>query len=199
MKTIGITGGIGSGKSTVTDFLREKGYPVIDADAAAREIVKPGSPVLMELADEFGEVILMPDGSLNRKELAAQAFSCKKKKIALDRITHGAILSSIKNELQRIKAQGDASLIFVDAALMVETGLYQFMDEIWLIKADEKIRINRVMTRDRVEQSHVLERMKFQLSDEKKSEYASRVIDNSKTKSELYQELERILELYEAV
>ena len=112
---------------------------------------------------------------------------------------HGAILSSIKNELQRIKAQGDASLIFVDAALMVETGLYQFMDEIWLIKADEKIRINRVMTRDRVEQSHVLERMKFQLSDEKKSEYASRVIDNSKTKSELYQELERILELYEAV
>lgn len=199
MKTIGITGGIGSGKSTVTDFLRQKGYPVIDADEAAREIVKPGSRVLMELADEFGEGILLPDGSLNRKELAAQAFSCKKKKIALDRITHGAILASIKGNIEQLKCQGNTTLVFVDAALMVETGLHQFMDEIWLITADEKIRINRVMTRDMVAKNHVMERMKFQLSDEEKSEYASRVIDNSKTKNELYRELERILEAYEAV
>ena len=119
MKIIGLTGGIGSGKTTVTDFLKRKGYQVIDADVIAREIVEIGSDVLSELVSHFGESILQPDGSLNRQKLAELAFENSAQKDILDRITHGAIIETISSQIKSIQLQQKPSLVFVDAALLI--------------------------------------------------------------------------------
>lgn len=197
MKTIGITGGIGSGKSTVTEFLKGKNYPVIDADMIAREIVEPGSEVLAQLVSHFGGSILNPDGTLNRKALADLAFANPSEKLMLDKITHGAILDMVSKRISALKNSMKASLLFVDAALLIESGLYRQMDEVWLVTAHEALRIKRVVARDRLDAERVKKRIRMQMSDEQKSRLAYRIIDNSGTKEELYQALEKILREYE--
>lgn len=197
MKTIGITGGIGSGKSTVTEFLKGKNYPVIDADMIAREIVEPGSEVLAQLVSHFGGSILNPDGTLNRKALADLAFANPSQKLMLDKITHGAILDMVSKRISALKNSMKASLLFVDAALLIESGLNRQMDEVWLVTAHEALRIKRVVARDRLDAERVKKRIRMQMSDEQKSRLAYRIIDNSGTKEELYQALEKILREYE--
>jgi len=197
MKTIGITGGIGSGKSTVTEFLKGKNYPVIDADMIAREIVEPGSEVLAQLVSHFGGSILNPDGTLNRKALADLAFANPSEKLMLDKITHGAILDMVSKRISALKNSMKASLLFVDAALLIESGLNRQMDEVWLVTAHEALRIKRVVARDRLDAERVKKRIRMQMSDEQKSRLAYRIIDNSGTKEELYQALEKILREYE--
>lgn len=199
MKIIGLTGGIGSGKTTVTEFLRRKGYHVVDADLIARKIVEPGTEVLGELVSHFGGVILQPDGSLNRKKLAELAFINTTQKGVLDRITHGAILKNILKEIKNIQTQRKPALIFVDAALLIETGLYQKMDEVWLITAHEPLRIQRIVARDSLDTKSVEQRIRAQMSDEQKARYSFRIINNSGTKVELYDTLEKILRDYETV
>ena len=199
MKIIGLTGGIGSGKTTVTDFLKKKGYQVIDADVIAREIVETGSEVLSKLVSHFGESILQPDGSLNRQKLADLAFENTAQKDVLDRITHGAIIETISSQIKSIQLQQKPSLAFVDAALLIETGLYKNMDEVWLITAQEDLRIQRVMDRDHLDADRVQQRILAQMSDEQKAHYSSRVINNSGTILELYDTIEKILRDYETV
>jgi dephospho-CoA kinase len=199
MKIIGLTGGIGSGKTTVTDFLKRKGYQVIDADVIAREIVEAGSEVLSELVSHFGESILQPDGSLNRQKLAELAFENSAEKDVLDRITHGAIFEIISSQIKSIQTNQKPPLVFVDAALLIETGLYKNMDEVWLITAREDLRIQRVMNRDHLDADRVQQRILAQMGDEQKTRYSSRVINNSGTKLELYDTIEKILRDYETV
>jgi dephospho-CoA kinase len=199
MKIIGLTGGIGSGKTTVTEFLREKGYQVVDADVIAREIVEPGTEVLGALASHFGEVILQPDGTLNRQKLAELSFVNSDQKAFLDRITHGAILDNISMQIKKIHTQQNPAFVFVDAALLVETGLYQEMDEVWLVTADESLRIQRVAARDHIDAERVQQRIRTQMSDEQKARHSFRIINNSGTKKELYETLEKILRDYETV
>lgn len=199
MKTIGITGGIGSGKSTVTEFLKSKNYPVIDADIIAREIVEPGTEVLAKLVSHFGVSILNPDGTLNRKALADLAFENSSEKSTLDKITHGAILDTVSKRISAIKSTRKETLLFVDAALLIETGLHKQMDEIWLVTAHEALRIQRVVARDRMDAERVKKRIRMQMSDDQKSRFAYRIINNSGSREELYQELEEILREYETV
>lgn len=199
MKIIGLTGGIGSGKTTVTNFLKKKGYQVIDADEIAREIVEPGTQVLSELVSHFGEAILLFDGSLNRQKLAELAFKNSAQKEVLDRITHGAIMETISEQIKSIQLQQKPKLIFVDAALLIETGLYKKMDEVWLITAQEDLRIHRVMDRDHLDADRVRKRILVQMSDEEKKGYATRIINNSDTKNKLYEKIEMILRNYETV
>jgi dephospho-CoA kinase len=199
MKIIGITGGIGSGKTTVTEFLKAKGYHVVDADMVAREIVEPGTAVLGELVSHFGESILQKDGSLNRKRLAELAFANSSEKNELDRITHGAILENITQQIEQLKMKQHTDLVFVDAALMIETGLYKKMDEVWLVTANETLRVKRVEARDRIDEAIVRQRIRSQLSDEQKARHAFRIINNSGTKEELYNIMEQILRNYETV
>jgi dephospho-CoA kinase len=199
MKIIGLTGGIGSGKTTVTEFLKGKGYRVVDADLIARKIVEPGTEILHELVSHFGDVILQPDGSLNRQKLAELSFVNTTQKAVLDRITHKAILDRILKQVEIIQAQLNPALVFVDAALLVETGLYQQMDEVWLITADEAQRIQRVVARDCLDAEHVRQRIRAQLSDEQKAVHSFRIINNSGAKKDLYDTLEKILRDYETV
>ena len=199
MKIIGITGGIGSGKTTVTDFLKEKGFQVVDADLIARKIVEPGTTILGELVSYFGDIILKPDGSLDRKKLAELAFADSIQKGVLDKITHGAILENISSQIKEIQKQLNPALVFVDAALLIETGLHQKMDEVWLITAHEKLRIQRVASRDHLDAERVKQRIQAQMSDEQKASHSFRIINNSGTKTELYDTLEKILRDYETV
>ncbi len=199
MKIIGLTGGIGSGKTTVTEFLKDKGHHVVDADVIARKIVEPGTKVLGELVSHFGKVILRPDGTLNRQKLAELSFVNPTQKAALDQITHGAILDNISKEIETIKTKHNPTIVFVDAALLVETGLYLKMDEVWLVTADEEMRIQRVADRDHIEAERVKLRIQTQMSDEQKARHSFRIINNSGTKKELYETLEKILRDYETV
>lgn len=199
MKIVGITGGIGSGKTTVTEFLKGRGYRVVDADMIARKIVEPGTQVLGELVAYFGNVILQPDGALNRQKLAELAFINPNQKGVLDRITHGAILNQIAKQIETIQTQQNPALVFVDAALLIETGLYKKMDEVWLIIAHETLRIQRVVDRDRLDTESVKQRIRNQMSDEEKARHSFRIINNSGTKEDLYDTIEKILRDYETV
>lgn len=199
MKIIGITGGIGSGKSTVTQFLREKGHHVVDADLIAREIVAPGTEVLAELVSHFGSAILQNDGSLDRKKLAELAFASPEETKQLDRITHHAIISTVQNRIDKLQKEQNPPIIFVDAALLIETGLYKSVDEVWLVTAHEALRIKRVAARDMTDVKSVKQRIRMQMTDEQKMRHAYRIINNSGTKKELYQLLDKILRNYETV
>lgn len=199
MKIIGITGGIGSGKSTVTEFLREKGYPVLDADSIARKIVKPGTKVLSELVAHFGETILQTDGSLNRERLAELAFDSPAQKELLDHITHGAILNEIANQIEQVRIHLNPTMVFVDAALLIETGLHRTMDEVWLVTAHESLRIQRVVERDRLDAERVKRRIRMQMTDDQKAQHSFRIINNSGTKNQLFETLEKILRDYETI
>lgn len=190
---IGLTGGIGSGKSTVSHFLREKGYDVIDADAIGKEIVEPGSPVLQELTDAFGKDILFADGSLNRKLLADIVFPNPEKKQRMDQIMMDRICAII---VERAKASR-TPLTFMDVPLLFEVGLDKEAEEVWVVTADTDIRIARIMKRDNTDPVRIRERMNHQMKDEEKVARADHVLDNSGSREELENNIEELLKLYE--
>ena len=196
MKTIGLTGGIGTGKSTVSRYLTTKGYKIIDADRIAREVVEPGMPALKALVEEFGPEILLEDGSLNRRELARLAFASPEGKKALDRITHGAIFARIE-ELQaqyaaEIEATADA-VIFLDVPLLFETGFDRKADLVWVVDVPDEIRVKRVVLRDGLTEEEIWARIKNQMSREEKIARADVVLDNSGTPEELYAQIDLAL------
>lgn len=196
MKVIGLTGGIGAGKSTVTDFLKQKGYTVIDADAIAHQITEKGTDTLKEIALHFGPDILREDGSLDRKKLAAIVFSDQEKKTQLEQITTVEVVNIIKKRLDYLREQGKYDIIFVDAPLLFETGADKLTDYVWLVDANLETRISRVMERDRASREAVRHRIENQMGSEEKKKLSQEIIDNSKGKEELYQQVERLLMRY---
>lgn len=193
MKIIGLTGGIGSGKSTVSNYLLQRGYPIIDADKIARQMVKPASEILSTLVDCFGKNILNQDGSLNRKHLAAIAFSSKEQKEKLDHIMLNEIVQTILREIESYDKEGK-TLIFIDAPLLFETGLDKKSHETWVVDATDEIRIERVIKRDGSTREEVLARVEKQMSREEQHKRASYVLDNSTTTEALYEQIDKLLE-----
>ena len=189
---IGITGGIGCGKSTVTNHLLDLGYNVIDCDKLAREIVEPGMPALKKLTLALGPEILNEDGTLDRGRTGDIVFNDDEKRRVLDEITHSAILE-LMNE--RLKESNDEHN-FIDAALIFETGLDKEMDMVWLVTCDNEIRKKRVMARDNLSEEMVEAKIASQMSDKKKALLASEIIDNSGTMEETYANVDRLLEKY---
>lgn len=202
MKVIGLTGGIGAGKSTVSGLLGQLGYEIVDADKIAHEITEPGSPVLTQIADAFGSHMILPDGSLDRKALAAAAFSDPAKKQRLEEITTSQVVRIVKQRLeqlkeQRPKGQAGKGLVFLDAPLLFETGADALTDQVWLVDADLEVRIQRTMERDHASRADILRRIENQMPDAEKRARAHVVIDNSKGKDELYQRVEGLLKDYD--
>jgi dephospho-CoA kinase len=148
MRVVGLTGGIGTGKSTVAGFLRESGVPVIDADQVARRVVEPGSPTLAALVEAFApDTILDAAGSLDRGAMRARIAADGSAKQTLDRITHPAIGAAIMADLADL-AQGGASVAVVEAALMVETGSYRRYSALLVVTCTPERQLQRVMRRD---------------------------------------------------
>lgn len=193
MRVIGLTGGIGTGKSTASEYLRKQGFSIIDADRISREIVEPGTLLLKELEKNFGSGIIKDDGTLERKALAAIVFSDKEKKSRLDGLMHGHILDEIERKISESQS-GEGRGIIVDAPLLFETGLEKKCDQVWLITADEKLRILRVCERDGMDPEEVRARIQNQMADEEKKERAHRIVDNSGSKEALLAQLAELIE-----
>jgi dephospho-CoA kinase len=179
MIVIGLTGGIASGKSTVSRMLTELGAEVIDADKIAREIVEPGTETLRKLVDSFGPWILNPDGTLDRKALGQEAFNNPEKLNLLNRITHPEIRRIVKERIFDIKRRCGDKIIVVDAAVLLESGMNDLVDEIWLVYVDHDTQIKRLMDRNNLTLDEAEVRIKSQMPFEEKIKYSHRVIDNS--------------------
>jgi dephospho-CoA kinase len=194
MKLIGITGCIGSGKSAVTQDLRDRGYFVVCADETARDIVKPGEPGADALRAEYGESFFLPDGSLDRRRLAAHVFGYPERVERLNSLMHPIITQSMIEN-----AQGREGLVFLDAALLIQTQMHKRVDFVWLVTARMETRIRRVMMRDALSRDEVLRRIRSQMSDDEMKQYANEVIENDGTLEELHNKVSALLSQQEYV
>lgn len=196
MNVIGLTGGIGAGKSTVSDYLLDKGYIVIDADKIARALTDKGSDTLQALTAAFGEEILFADGSLDRKKLAGIVFSDGEKRLILEEITTKEVVRIIEERLMQLQGEGCKGPVFVDAPLLFESGADKLTGAVWLVDADLDVRVARVMARDSASAEDVKRRIANQMDSEEKKARSTDIIDNSKGKELLYRQVERLLEKY---
>jgi dephospho-CoA kinase len=191
MKVIGLTGGIGSGKSTVAAILRQRGVPVMDADVIARQVTEPGQPAHDEIARTWPDVI-GGDGNIDRKKLAAIVFGDGESRKRLEAITHPRIRAALAAQTSALAAAGHP-VAFFEAALLVETGLYRDLDGLVVVTADDEPRIGRVIQRDGSTRAKVLARMAAQLPIEEKIRVADYVIDNSRSLEATTEQVLRVL------
>lgn len=184
MKKIGLTGGIGSGKSTVAYLLGEAGYQIIDADQIAREIVEPGQPALQALASEFGADILNDQGVLRRDVLATRAFVDEHRTAKLNELTHPHIIAATKRQFQELEKQGWNAAIW-DMPLLIELGLHTGMDATIVVDTDLEIRVQRLVNSRGLEEADVRARMQRQVSDLERRQAATWIVSNNGTEEEL--------------
>ena len=198
VKVVGLTGGIGTGKSTAAEYLKKKGFAHIDADQIGRDITADGSPMLLVLDGIFGPTgeygvegfdILREDGSLDRKALASIVFTDMNKKLKLDEVMFKAIIAETKR-LVEVYSQDEHVGLLIDAPLLFEAGLDKECDLVLLIVADMDVRIHRVCARDGATEQEVRNRINSQMSDEEKISRSHVVVDNSGSLEELEEQLE---------
>jgi dephospho-CoA kinase len=186
---IGLTGGIGSGKSTVAAMLGDKGAIVVDADQIARRIVQPGSPVLARLAEEFGADIVLTDGTLDRALLAERAFASERGTRHLNEITHPAIRELAEVELERGERAG--ALVVYETPLLVETGQVSMVDLVVVVDVPEEIQVSRTVVRGS-DPDDVRARMARQASRQDRIAAADHVIDNAGTTDQTRLQVDRL-------
>jgi dephospho-CoA kinase len=177
MRTIGLTGGIASGKSTVSKMLSELGAHVIDADALAREVVEPGTPALKEIARRFPGVV-GADGRLDRAQLADRIFGQEQERLALNAIVHPRVQEAYLNKAQALAKQGTEVIIY-DAALLLENGLDRKMDGVILVTVPREVQISRLIARNGLTRDEAEARIASQMPLEEKAKRATWLVDNS--------------------
>lgn len=196
-KIIGLTGGIGTGKSTVSKIIMEKGFPLIDADLIAREVVEIGEPAYTMIIEVFGDSILNTDGSIDRKKLGHIVFSDTELRLKLNNIVHPQIYKKIKEKLLYYSKNND--IIFLDIPLLIE-GLEKsskfgiVFDEIWVVYADRETQIRRIIERDRTDYESATRRVDAQLPIDEKLKFADVVISNTGDLEELVSNVDKAIE-----
>ena len=190
---IGLTGGIATGKSTATAFLREAGIPVIDADEVARAVVEPGQPALAELAAAFGPSILLPGGSLDRKRLGDLVFGDAAARQRLNAITHPYIHQAIGVQTEALAATG-TQFIVLDVPLLFESGMDRDVDRVWVVAASAAQQLARLMERDALSEAEARRRIESQMPLADKIRRADAVIDNSGSREATRTRLRYLLE-----
>jgi len=185
---VGLTGGIGSGKSTVADLLRARGAVIIDADAIAREVVEPGMPALAALVERFGEEILRPDGTLDRPALARIAFVDDESRRALEAITHPAIGEEF---LRRVAAAEPGTVVVHDVPLLVESKRGFDYGAVIVVEAPVEVRLGRLEARG-VPREDAKARMAAQATDEERRAIATWVLDNAGDVAALERQVDEI-------
>ena len=178
MKKVGLTGGIGSGKSTVARMLGRAGFAVVDADQIARDIMEPGSPVLDEVTAEFGADLIGADGALNRGELARRAFATTEDTMRLNSITHPVIRAESERRFAAAEEAGEQAAIY-DMPLLVDLGLHKDMDLTVVVDVDKDERIRRLVAKRGLDESDARARMAQQIDDAARLAAADVVIDNN--------------------
>lgn len=191
---IGLTGGIASGKSLAAEELKQLGAHLIDADEIAHEVVKPAFPAYNEIVKEFGEKIINPDKTINRKALGDIIFSNRKLRNRLEQITHPRILDEIDKRILAIQDKDPKAMIIIDAALLIEVGLYKKMDKVIVVYADDKTQIERLMKRDGLTRDGAKNRISSQMPLQEKRKFADFVIENVEGKEKVKAEVKKIFE-----
>ncbi|MDN5826628.1 MAG: dephospho-CoA kinase [Corynebacterium casei] len=192
MKIIGLTGGIGSGKSTVAQLFVEEGFPLIDADVIAREVVAAGQPALQELADVFGADILEPSGELNRQLLAQRAFVDRETTDKLNAITHPRIQQRTQ-ELFDAYREKDVEAVIYDMPLLVDNGLDRAMDWVIVVDVAAEERIRRLVEYRGLEEEDAQRRVKAQIPDGLRLAAADSVIDNNAAIDNLKPQVDQLI------
>ena len=191
-KIIGITGGIASGKSTVTNFLRKQGFQVVDADAVVHQLQKPGGRLFEALVQHFGPEIILEKGELNRPLLASLIFSNPEER-EWSRITQGEI---IREELATLRDQlaQTEEIFFMDIPLLFEQDYVSWFDDTWLVYVESDVQMERLMKRDQLSKDLAISRLSAQWPLEEKKGLASQVIDNNGNQDLLLTQVSILLE-----
>jgi dephospho-CoA kinase len=186
MLIVGLTGGVASGKSVVSQVWKEEGAYLIDADRIAREVVQPRAPAWKALVKAFGKEILQEDGFIHRKKLATRVFSNPVERELLNRILHPRIRREIDRRIKGIGKKGPKAIVVIDAALLVETGYYRDVDKVVVVTSTKKQQIERLRRRDQMDQEMARGIIDSQISGEKRIKVADIIIRNegSRVKTE---------------
>ena len=179
MLKVGLTGSIAVGKSFVLSVLLELGCRTIDADQVARDVVGPGTPGLKTVIDNFGEAVLRPDGSLDRPKLGAVVFGDEAKRRKLNSILHPFIIARQDELLREWEQESPDAIAVVDAALMIESGGYKRFDKLIVVHCRPEIQLQRLMSRENLNQEEAGRRINSQMPQEEKKKYADFLIDTS--------------------
>lgn len=196
MYLIGLTGGMGSGKSTVADCLRSNGIPVIDADVIAHKIMNEES-TLDKIHKIFGKNVFDKDGSLNKVKFSSVLFTNTVKRKKLNEFVHPKVWTEMMNETEKYVTKG-SKVIFLDVPLLIESGWHTRVNETWLVKADYNERIARLRLRTNLSTEEIKKRIEIQMPESEKEEYADKIINNDgtieETGKQVIEELQKIIE-----
>jgi dephospho-CoA kinase len=193
MKVIGLTGGIGSGKSTVSKHLQELGAVLIDADKVGHEAYQPNTDTWRELVAAFGEQIVAADGSIDRKKLGGIVFSSPESLARLNRIVHPRMYEMMKARIEDYRRQG-VEVVVLEAAILLEAGWDRLVDEVWVTVAPESMVVQRTKERTNLPEEQILARIRSQMSAEERSGHATVVIHNDGSLDELKAKVEELWE-----
>ena len=191
-KIIGITGGIASGKSTVTNFLRKQGFQVVDADAVVHQLQKPGGRLFEALVQHFGQEIILENGELNRPILASLIFSIPEEQEWSKRVQGKIIreeLATLRDQLVQTEA-----IFFMDIPLLFEQDYASWFNETWLVYVDRDIQVERLMKRDQLSKDEAEFRLAAQWPLEKKKDLASHVLNNNGNQDQLLTQVFSLLD-----
>ena len=195
VRIIGLTGGIASGKSTVTSYLREKGYPVIDADQVVHDLQAPGGELYQALVEHFGREVLLDTGDLNRPALAQRIFSSQKEIAWSNQVQGDIIRKALAQERDRLATTED--LFFMDIPLLIEQGYLDWFDQVWLVYVTEDTQLERLMERNALTEVQARDRLAAQMPLDEKKAFVDLVIDNNSQRDCLYQQIDWALEQIE--
>ncbi len=184
MKVIGLTGGIGSGKSTVSQYLQELGAVILDADKVGHEAYRPNTETWQELVAAFGRQILTPDDEIDRKKLGEIVFSDPESLARLNQIVHPRMYQMMETRIEECRQQGVA-VVVLEAAILLEAGWTPLVDEVWVTVASESTVVGRVKERTGLPEEQILARIRSQLSSEERAKQANVVINNDGNLDEL--------------
>ena len=189
---VGLTGGIATGKSTVSDILRRLGAEIIDADQLARDVVEPDQPALRGIVAEFGHDVVGADGRLDRKRLGAIVFADPERRKQLEALTHPAIRARFQARLDELAARGFAGIVIYDAPVMIEAGGYKDMDRLVVVVTDEATQAARLRTRDGTGDAEGRRKIASQMPLAQKAKLADYVIDNSGDREATAEQVRRV-------
>ena len=192
---IGLTGGIASGKSTVIQYLRYQGYPVIDADKLGHKVLEPGNSGYSIVVKKFGAGILNKDKSVNRLILGGIVFSDPSKLQALNEISHPLIAEMVMKEFESIVSDDSNGLVFLEAALLIEANWYNMCHQIWVVTLELAEERRRLQKRDDLSESEARSRLESQISIKERLAYADVVLDNNGSRQDLLSQTQQALEV----
>lgn len=179
MLIAGLTGGIATGKSTVSRMFAALGAHVVDADAVAREVVEPGTPALEDVVRTFGREILLPDGRLDRAKLGAMVFGKPEELAKLNAIVHPRVRERMAERTRELLSRDPGAIVLWDVPLLIEGGMVKWVDVCILVYVPEEVQLARLMQRDGLSREDALKRIRSQMPIEEKRRYADYIIDNS--------------------